>query len=227
MEHLISAELSDSRVRAFFTGKVPGIDRERVSDLASVPRDLIYMPIQQHTDKVIVLDSDLDPKIGDAVVTKRDGILIGIQSADCVPILVSGKTPCRGIGAIHAGWRGTAAGILKTTIRAMGEKFLIDPADLVLAIGPCIRWCCYEVGSEVVAAVKRASGEGAYVMEKGEKYHLDLVSATIAQALQAGVPEANISVHGECTFCHPDRYYSYRFAKGPTGRQAGFIGILS
>ncbi len=223
MENLIFPEIFSSKIMAFFTGKSPGDDLNRISRIASVKRDDIYMPIQKHTDKVIVLDS-LEPKIGDAVVTNKKGILIGVQVADCVPILLVDKKKYA-VGAVHAGWRGTAEGILKKTITRLADRFFSSPSDILIAIGPSIRWCCYGVGYEVVENVQKTTGLGDYIMNKGEKYCLDLATANKYQALSSGVSSENIWMSDECTFCLPQKYYSYRFAKGHTGRQCGFIGI--
>lgn len=236
MEHVIFPEIFEGVVKGFFTGRIPGADRERIAGLASVKKEAIYMPLQRHTDKIVTLDFDLELKIADAVITHRKDLLIGVQVADCVPILL--HDPVKNvIAAVHAGWRGTAEGILKKTIKAITDKFYSEASGIVIAIGPSIRWCCYSVGYEVIEAVSKATDtvrnaergmrdQNAYYLEKGDKYCLDLQGANKYQALSMGVPEKNIWLSGECTFCLPEKYYSYRFAKGPTGRQGGFIGIL-
>ncbi len=225
MNQLIFPDIFEGHVTAFFTGKDPGADVNAVSRILKVKQENIYMPIQSHTDKVIVVESSLEPRIADAVVTKSKGIIIGIQVADCVPVLVYAKRKDV-IGAVHAGWRGCAEGILKKTIKTIRDRFYVDGKDIMIAIGPGIRWCCYEVGPEVMDSVRNATGEGGYYKKKGGKYCLDLPAANRFQALSVGVPESNIWMSDDCTFCHPDRYYSYRYSKGPTGRQAGFIGII-
>lgn len=225
MDTLIFPEIFGDKVTAFFTGKAPGADLKRISGVASVGEGNIYMPIQKHTDKVHLLDSDLEPRIADAVVTEDRGVLIGVQTADCVPVLLYDRRR-QAIGAVHAGWRGTAAGILKITIEAMAKRYSSSPPDIVAAIGPSIKGCCYNVGYEVIEAVKRATGKGDYFVNRGEKYFLDLRTANRCQALSMGVLPENIWMSNECTCCLPEKYYSYRFAKGPTGRQGGFIGIL-
>ena len=225
METLISPEIFGNKVKAFFTGKVPGADFDRLARIASMDKKNIYVPIQKHTDKVILLDSSLDPKIGDAVITSRKDILVGVQTADCVPILLYDRR--FGVaGAVHAGWRGTAAEILRKSIRALMDRYHSSPGELLIAIGPSIRWCCYDVGYEVVEAMRGTAGEGEYVVQRGEKYSLDLATANKHQALSMGIPPENIWMSDECTFCLNEKYYSYRFAKGSTGRQGGFIRIL-
>ncbi|HET6515583.1 MAG TPA: peptidoglycan editing factor PgeF [Thermodesulfovibrionales bacterium] len=225
MEQIIFPDMPDHRVKAFFTGKRPGVDLERISEISSVERGKIYLPMQRHTDRVVMVDGDLDAKIGDAVITRRNDIVIGVQAADCVPVLLYDRVN-RVAGAVHAGWRGTAAGILKLTIEAMSERFFSSPSNITVAIGPGIRWCCYNVGHEVIEAVRKATGEGDYYKNKGDIYYLDLQSSNSYQALGMGVPQENIWLSGECTYCLPEKYYSYRFAKGSTGRQGGFIRLL-
>lgn len=225
METLISPEIFGNHVTAFFTGKSPGIELDRISEIAFIDKQKIYLPLQKHTDKVLLLDSDLSPRIADAVITNDKGILIGVQVADCVPVLLCDLRKSV-FGVVHAGWRGTAAGILKKTIRAMCDKFSSLPDDIMMAFGPSIRGCCYYVGHDVLEAVIGVTGDGEYHIQKSDTYCLDLTLANKYQAISVGIPEKNIWVSGECTYCYPDRFYSYRYAKGHTGRQGGFIGIL-
>lgn len=225
MKKIIRPDIFNSNITAFFTGKNPGAEIDAISEIASFPKENIYMPVQKHTDKVLILDSDFEPKVADAVITNMKGIMIGIQVADCLPILLCDMKR-HAVGAVHAGWRGTAEGILKKALRALTDRFYSDPADIIVAVGPSIRWCCYEVGYEVIEAVRKATGDGDYFTNKGGRYCLDLQSANKYQAISTGVMEENIWLSEECTYCLPDQYYSYRYAKGPTGRQGGFIGIV-
>jgi YfiH family protein len=221
-------------VTAFFTGKDPGADIGEIGSIIGFDEHQIYLPVQKHTDTVLVPEADLSPTIADAVVTNRMNILIGVQVADCVPILLYDSFR-RVIGAVHAGWRGTAAGILKNTIRTFTGRFSCDPRDMLMAIGPSIKSCCYEVDPDVAHAVAQASDDrehiqGAhkqenYIRKKGDKYHVDLPLANKYQALSEGIREKNIWIAEDCTFCNPGKYCSYRFSKGTTCRQGGFIGM--
>jgi len=204
---------------AFFTGKEPGIDASGVAD--GMP---VYFPMQEHTGNVIVIGDNPRREVADAAVSDRRGLLLGLKVADCVPVLLYDPIR-RVVGAVHAGWRGTAQGILKNTIGKMAEAFGSDPGDILVAIGPAIRWCCYEVGRDVLDAVRKATGEGEYHMERDGRLCLDLQSANKYQALSVKIQGGNISIAEECTCCRPERFYSYRHAKGPTGRQGGFIGM--
>lgn len=212
-------------VRSFFTGRSLRCDLPAVAAEGRVEASRIYMPIQKHTDMIVFADYDTLPEIADAVITGRAGLLIGVRAADCVPLLL--YDPVRRVaGAVHAGWRGTAAGIVRKTVLAMLERFHSSPADILLAVGPSIKGCCYEVGDEVADAVLSAAGEGDYITRKGAKYYLDLPLANRRQALSAGLSDEHIWIAGDCTHCLPEKYFSYRFEPGTTGRQGGFIGIV-
>jgi purine-nucleoside/S-methyl-5'-thioadenosine phosphorylase / adenosine deaminase len=213
---------NEQRVRGFFTTKRIGDDADEVLRYCAVPASRFYMPVQKHTDKIIVVGHDAEPVVGDAVVTHRSGIAIGVRVADCVPVLVFERKAGL-VAAVHAGWRGTASGILRKTIDTMIERFNAEPTEMLLAIGPSIKGCCYCVDYDVMHAVAAATGKGNYHIEKEGKYFLDLSSANMLQAVSAGVPESQIWTSDDCTSCRPDRYYSYRYAKGTTGRQGGFI----
>ncbi|MDQ7788127.1 MAG: peptidoglycan editing factor PgeF [Thermodesulfovibrionales bacterium] len=225
MDNIIVPENMNGAVKAFFTTKLLGTDRAKICSKASLENVSFYMPTQKHTDTVKVLDADLSPETADAVITDKKGVLIGVQVADCVPALLVDREKAV-VGAVHAGWRGTAAQILKKTIALMTECFGSPPESMLIALGPSIRACCYIVDTEVKEAVVRATGDGDYFRVRGEKYVVDLSHANRLQALSAGVPATNIWSSSECTCCNPEKFYSYRFHNDYGGRQGGFIGIL-
>jgi YfiH family protein len=212
-------------VKAFFTRKSLGVDIKEISIIFSMKEKDIYLPLQRHTDRIVVIESDLEPKIADAIITERKGILIGVRVADCVPILLLDKRNSV-IGAVHAGWRGTAAQVIKKTLKSMLGHFYSFPEDIHIALGPSIRWSCYDVGNEVKEAICKATGDGEYYIQKKGKYCVDLSYANMYQAVAMGVPKKNIWISHECTYCNPKEYYSYRFNKGITGSQGGFIGLF-
>lgn len=221
---LIFPDIFDKSVKAFFTGKNPGIDFDIISRIALMDKKKIYMPIQKHTDNVLCVDSKTSPKIADAVVTNQKGILIGVRTADCVPILLYDKKN-KVCGAVHAGWRGTAATILEKTIDTMRSSFNSSPQNILLAVGPSIKMCCYNVGDDVLESIIGATGKGEYFMKQGKQVFLDLALANKHQALASGVLEKNIWLSNECTCCLPDKFYSYRHDNKTIERQGGFIGI--
>jgi YfiH family protein len=225
MDQLIKPEIFNGEVKAFFTRKLLGANIGKISNLLSISMQDIYLPVQKHTDRVLVLQSDLAPVTADAVVTQRKGILLGVRVADCVPILLYDRRKSA-VGAVHAGWRGTASQIVKKSVRTMVELFDSAPEDIVVAIGPSIRWQCYDVGVEVKEAVCKATGEGKYCMSREGKCFVDLSSANRVQVLSAGIPAENIWSSGECTRCNPDAFYSYRYNRECAGGQGGFIGVF-
>ena len=221
--------IASPNIKAFFTTKSFIKEREQVKDVLAdeynISTETIYLPIQKHTNRIQVIESPSEPVIADAVITSRKKILIGVLVADCVPILLYDPQK-EAVGAVHAGWRGTAAEILRITIAAMEQRYGSVPGDILTAIGPSIRQCGYEVDEEVKTAVQDATGEGDYFSQKGDKYVLDLSAANRIQAITSGIQKENIWQSGDCTFCNPDRFYSYRYSKGlVSGRQGGFIGM--
>ena len=215
---MIFPELFDGKIMGFFT------DREVGLDVSSLTGRKVYFPKQEHTDTVIDVDDDLTVRTADAVVTSRHDIMLGVKTADCVPILM--YDPIKGvIAAVHAGWRGTSKGIIKKTIKYMAKKYKCKPDDLLVALGPAIRWSCYTVGEDVLSAVKKATGEGDYFIDKDGVIAVDLQSANMFQAISEGVLQYHISISEECTYCYPERYFSYRYDKKNPGRQGGFIGM--
>ncbi|MBN2653859.1 MAG: peptidoglycan editing factor PgeF [Nitrospirae bacterium] len=217
--------LSGHKVRAFFTGKYTGSDLSMLSKVSGLSGDRMYLPIQKHTDKIITIINNMEQLVGDAVVTGQKDILLGVKTADCVPILLYDKKR-HVAAAVHAGWRGTAASILKKTVDLLKIDFQSDPLDILMAIGPCIRQCCYTVDIDVIDAVSAATGDGDYCMQRDGKYYIDLQSANRQQAILSGMNKDHIQVIDECTFCNPDKYFSYRFLKEEAGRQGGFIAVL-
>ena len=188
---------------------------------------------------------------GDALITREPGVLLTVQTADCIPILLA-DTKKRAVAAIHSGWRGTVQRIAEKTLGRMQMEFGTNPRDVVAAIGPGIGGCCYEVGHEVVKefATKfpKASGwfsgpfEALTNSDSDSNWlpwltmrppghapppptaQLDLIAANRAILADAGIPVANISSSDLCTACRPDLFFSYRRER-TTGRMMAAIGI--
>lgn len=159
---------------------------------------------------------------GDALITNLPGRLVGVRTADCVPILLA-DTRRRVAAAVHAGWKGTAQAIVRCTISEMVGRFGTAPADLVAAIGPSIGKCCYEVGPEVARrfAPWVAGMEGVSAPVK-----LDLAEVNRRQAIDAGVPAANVFAGAPCTFCTAGgEFHSFRRDGERAGRMLAWIGI--
>jgi len=159
----------------------------------------------------------------DALITNLPGVVLTILTADCVPILL--YDPVQGaVGAVHAGWRGTAMRILSKTITRMTDQYDSRPEDIHIAIGPAIGQCCYEVDQEVAAHFMHYTDGGIHGQVEG-KYQLDLKHINQLQALEAGILSEHIEVSPLCTSCAQERFFSYRAEQGCSGRFASAISL--
>jgi len=189
------------------------------------PKDT-FTASQVHGTTVVAVAGDppaRSSKEGDAVVTDAPGVAVGVVTADCLPVLLSGAGG-RVVAAVHAGWRGTLAGVAPATVADLKSRYGAEPGNLVALLGPCIRPCCYEVGPEVSAAVRSAFPRWAdrvLVPGPGGRDHLDLVTLNALQLAQAGVRDVRDS--GGCTRCDPARYHSYRRDGPGAGRMVSWI----
>ena len=158
----------------------------------------------------------------DGMLTMDSGLALVVFTADCIPILLHDPT-CGVIGAVHAGWRGTVAGIAGAAVKKMTQEFGCDPANIKAAIGPGVSKCCYETGADVASAMRAALGASAETCLEpfGEKYKTDLKEANRLQLLRAGL--CDIHVSSECTSCSNHKYWSHRKTDGPRGSQAAII----
>ncbi|MEN2993934.1 MAG: peptidoglycan editing factor PgeF [Thermodesulfovibrio sp.] len=208
------------QIEAFFTKKI--LDFEKFKN--SLPFKF-YLPIQKHTDNVQILNNYTESTVADAVITDKKNLFIGVKTADCLPVLIFDPQK-EIIAAVHAGWRGTAKGILKKTINKMREIYGCEPKNLLIAFGPYIKACCYEVGDEVIEQIKRETFNEEYIFKINSKKHIDIGIANLIQALSVGVKKENIWFSKDCTYCKNNEYASYRFNKEKAGRQYGIIGML-
>lgn len=169
----------------------------------------------------IVLDAAVSKETdsGDALVSARPGVAVGVKTADCVPILLADPVR-RVVAAIHAGWRGTAENIAAAGVRELARRWEARPEDLRAAIGPSIAGCCYEVGPEVASRFATWSPD---LRRADGPTRLDLPAINEAQLRAAGV--VDIWKSGECTFCVEERFYSFRRERERAGRMVSFIGI--
>lgn len=154
----------------------------------------------------------------DAIVTGERGLAIGIRTADCVPLLLYAPAAARG-GAIHAGWRGVAAGVVAAGVQAME----VPSGELIAAIGPSIGGCCYEVDDATLARVRAAAPETTVTPTRPGHARIDLVAGVRGQLRAAGVPDSSIEIVGGCTSCDPALFFSHRRDKGTTGRHLAFL----
>ena len=194
--------------------------RARVARLLQ-PHGVLWRLRQVHGDTVVEPPWP-SPPAADAAVSTRAGDLLGIETADCLPVLL--VDPVRhAVAAVHAGWRGTAARVVGRAVAALvlrGSR----PTDLLAALGPAIGACCYEVGEELREAF---GAEAEHVFTPGPQGRplLDLATANRRQLLAAGLSPAAIARVDECTRCRPDLYHSYRRDGRGGGRMISYVGF--
>jgi YfiH family protein len=173
---------------------------------------------QVHSDCVIPADGRTGRiGVGDALTSRTPGFLIGVRTADCVPVLLADPTT-HAVAAVHAGWKGTALAIVRRAVERMAAEYGSDPTHLVAAIGPAIGKCCYEVGPEVCAALR------PFFPEPTSLQHVDLTEANRRQLVAAGLSAENIDTAGLCTKCG-SQFHSFRRDRDAAGRQVAAIGI--
>lgn len=205
---------------------------------AAAGTDAVQFATQVH-GRVVAAVAAGDPpaatarRQADALVTAAPATCVGVYVADCVPIVVA-DARTGACAAVHAGWRGTVAGVLGETLAHLVREQGARPEDLRVAIGPSIGPCCFEVGPEVVAAVEEADpgarAEGA-VVALAPRDHVDLWVLNQRQALSFGVPASAIDVARLCTSCDETRFFSYRRDHSKngqgTGQMAAFISRVA
>ena len=206
--------------RRFFgcTGAAP----ERAVLSLQVHRDHVRLCTAADAGKGLVRERDYE---ADALITAEQDLPLVVFSADCGILLL--HDPDAGcVGAVHAGWRGCAAGIVEKTVREMVRLLGARPERILAAVGPCIGPCCFETDSDVPEAV-RASALGAeaepYLERRGAKYHVDLAGLNRQWLLHAGVTPEHIDVCGLCTACRPDLFWSHRKMGNARGAQVAMI----
>jgi YfiH family protein len=236
----------------------PAVERNRAAflqALGATGRNRKPWPVvilrQVHSDLIFcITTAPAQHLVGDGVVTAKPGILLAIQTADCLPVILV-DIERRAVGVFHAGWRGTVKRIVEKGVGEMRRCFGSSPNNIRAAIGPGIHNCCYEVGDEVrdqfesqfeyasdlfhevkesdpireryplLFLTARAPGHS----ELPRKLFLDLVEANRRQLLDAGVTSKNIIASPLCTSCRTDVLFSHRAEKGVTGRMMGVVGI--
>jgi polyphenol oxidase len=166
------------------------------------------------------------PPEADALVTDARDVALAVRVADCVPLLMADRRT-GAVAAVHAGWRGTAAGIAAAAVRRLQQEYGSRPDDVVAAIGPSIGACCYQVGPSVLEGFQHDGHSQALVAtwfspDEGDRLRLDQWAANRDQLIAAGVPAGQVYIAQLCTMTHLSVFYSYR-AEGRTGRLLGVI----
>jgi hypothetical protein len=174
---------------------------------------------QIHSNQVVAVTEPGNHGEADAITTSTPGLVVGVKTADCLPILLA-DLEHRAVAAVHAGWRGTAARIVAATLSNMSERFGTRPGSVFAAIGPGIGRCCFEVGPEVA----REFGFWRLELAKASgKRHVDLIAVNRDELLAAGVPEQQIDASSLCTVDRTDLFYSFRKERESAGRMLSWI----
>lgn len=195
-------------------------NRARLAEKLRFAPERFAVNRQVHGIEVHPVDREVRECEGDGLVTDRPGVLLGVTVADCGPLLLYDRKR-RAVGALHAGWRGSAEGIVRAGIERMRQEYGTGPDDLLVWLGPSAGPCCYEVGEEVAErfdpVCSRALGRG--------KYLFDNRRAILLELLAAGVDAASVQIDIRCTICDR-RFHSWRRDREESGRMVAVIGML-
>lgn len=195
-----------------------GIRPERLATVNQVHGDTIVKIDDKNCSASRLLEAD-------GIITDAPGIAVGVETADCVPVLL--YDPLRpAVAAVHAGWRSTVKKIVSMAVRIMTKEFGSEPGSMIAAIGPAICPECYEVDEPVMEHVRKTFSFWREISRPrgGDKWSLDLVRANMMELVDAGLKRENIHALGICTSCRTDMFYSFR-AEGRTGRMLSVIMI--
>jgi YfiH family protein len=230
-------------------------NRRLMAEAVTRNSDTPLVSLRQFHSNLVVQTTAADsareqPRKADGQMTDVPGLLLGIQVADCIPVLVADRKR-RAVAAFHAGWRGTVKRIVETGVGRMRLAYGSRPQDLIAAIGPGIGACCYAVGEEVLSEFESQFSYGRELFREvydsdvvrrkypmlfltqrapghssiGPSLHVDLIEANRRQLLAAGLRPGSIQVLGGCTQCHAELFYSHRGSHGHAGRMMAVIGI--
>ncbi|MEK6698741.1 MAG: peptidoglycan editing factor PgeF [Nitrospirota bacterium] len=202
-------------------------DWRAVAEAFKIDPERVITVNQAHGENIVKVDMrnyrSMRSTQADAMITKAAGLALGVETADCVPVLLfDPATPA--VAAVHAGWRSTVKKIVRKAVRKMQEAFGSDPARMIAAIGPAIGPECYEVDEPVMGPVREAFSFWKEVTAPcgKDRWSLDLVKANKIELVQAGLAKGNIHAVGLCTSCRKDLFYSFR-VEGRTGRMLSVI----
>ena len=200
-------------------GEAVGFSTEDLVGTRQVHSDIVWKVGRAQRGTALTLDASPE---SDALITNEPGTALVIYTADCTPLLL--HDPVTGaVGAVHAGWKGTAAAIGEKTVRAMVDAYGCDPANIRAAIGPNIGFCHFETDRDVPDALLATYGQAAkeFIRPVGEKYYVNLKEINALSLRRAGV--RHIEISDCCTMCQPDRFWSHRVTRGHRGTQGAVI----
>jgi YfiH family protein len=204
-------------------------DWKTVAEAFGIDSERLVTVNQVHGEDIVVIDDknfmNIKAAKADALITDVRGVAVGVETADCVPILlVDPETPA--VAAVHAGWRSTVKNIAQKTVEKMQIEFGTEPGRMIAAIGPAIGPECYEVDEPVMGPVREKFSFWQEVASPrgNDRWSLDLVKLNRRELMQAGLPEINVYSFGLCTCCIADLFYSFR-REGRTGRMLSAVMI--
>lgn len=211
-----------------FAKKV-GFDPKSVISLPQIHSDIIHKVDESHRGQGYFVRDGIES--GDGYITDRQGVVLGIKTADCVPILFEAEKDGKivAVGAVHAGWRGSVAKIAPKCVSMLCESYGVAPRDVRACIGPCIHKCCYEVGEDLLSSATAALGNGIssrFITPKegmDGKYLCDLVGLNRYLLTEIGVLPESIDVIDRCTCCEPEIFFSHRYSGGLRGTMLNVI----
>lgn len=230
--YLSSTLLSDDHLVAGFSTRFGGDDQAGLALGVGLASPL-YMVTQVHGSAVVEIGGEEPVEEvrcieADALITRAPGVTLAVRTADCVPLLLAsgGGEGAIAVAAVHAGWRGVVAGVIKAAVEALISEGSAA-SELRAAIGPAIDPCCFEVHEDVAEELATAVGHREIILERGRgaRPHVDLRGAALWSLVDAGLCRERVEVVGPCTKCSPELLHSYRREGGGVGRQLSFIQI--
>nr|WP_300004909.1 peptidoglycan editing factor PgeF [Tissierella sp.] len=201
-----------------------GINLENLVLTDQVHKDNILEVDESDRGKGLIKESDI--KGIDGFITNKRNVALVTFYADCVPVFLLDPIN-KSIGLVHAGWKGTVSRIGEKTLKRMMQTYGTDPKDVLIAIGPSIGKCCFEVGGEVIEIIKENFEQAEEYFNKKDngKFMLDLWNLNKDQFLEMGVLEDNITLSNICTMCNKDIFFSHRGDHGKTGSLAAIMEL--
>jgi YfiH family protein len=182
--------------------------------------------VKTHEDAKPAADARGDMVYCDAIVSNAENVLAGVKTADCVPILI-GDPVTGAFAAIHAGWRGTLAGVATSALSRMIAEYKTEPSDVWVAIGPAAGACCYEVGREVIDGFgAKFPEQDIFTETRTDHACVNLLSSNRMQLIAAGVAESQIKIAPLCTMCRTDLFFSYRCEKNVHGKVGRLMSVI-
>ncbi len=210
-----------------------GFDSNKIFTVKQVHGDNIHI-IKGHGSRVMghgllaPCPLPLAPKQieADAIITNKRAFPIAVFTADCLPVILA-DIKGKAVGIVHAGRVGTSLEISKKTVLKIMEEFLISSKDIIAVIGPGIGECCYEVDDNCINPFKERFSywRDIAIKKDNEKWMLDIKKANRMQLIEAGLKQENILTTNFCTYCHNDRFFSYRKEGKQAGRIISFVAI--